>query len=253
MFQEKLLQGEHIIYEVIRVIKGKPLFYEEHFLRLGKSCNHLGLHFNREEVWGMVTRFLRENFVKEKNFRVVLNFRGDKTYNLIGYFIESHYPSETEYQLGVATELLPIARENPNVKAENLSLRQMADEIITSKKVFEVLLVNSNGEITEGSRSNFFVVKGNAIFTPPRNQVLEGVTRNRVVQLAYKNGIECIEQPIRAEVLHTYDAAFLTGTSPKVLPINRIGTIIFNGVSTTTQKIIDYYNQLIAIDLSQRD
>jgi branched-chain amino acid aminotransferase len=250
-FQNDLLKGKWSIYEVIRVVLGKPLFFEEHFIRLGNSCDQLGLHFNREEVCRMVTIFLRENFVKEKNIRIVLNFMGDKTYNLIAYFIKSHYPSEKDYHVGVATELMPMVRSNPNVKAENLSLRQLADEIITTKNVFEVLLVNSNGEITEGSRSNFFVVMGNAIITPPRNQVLEGVTRKKIVQLAYENGVECIEQPIRVDTLHTYDAAFLTGTSPKVLPINRIGTIAFNGVPPTTEKIIKYYNQLISHNLSQ--
>jgi branched-chain amino acid aminotransferase len=252
-FHIDLLKGKCNLYEVVRVVLGKPLFFEEHFQRLANSCDQLGLQFNREETWWMLTSFLRNNFVTEKNIRIVLNFNGNKSYNLVAYFINSHYPSETDYQLGVATELLPIVRENPNVKAENLSLRRQADELIKSKGVFEVILVNSFGEITEGSRSNIFLVKGNVIFTSPLNQVLEGITRKKVVQLAYENSIECIEQPIRVEELYTFDAAFLTGTSPKVLPINRIGTVTFNGFSTTTKKIIDCYNQLITSNLSKWD
>jgi len=85
-------------------------------------------------------------------------------------------------------------------------------------------LVNQKGEITEGSRSNMFFVKNNVFYTSPSKDVLVGITRSRVIQLCTQLGYEVKEQEIPVSFLDEIDGLFLTGTSPKVLPIASVDT-----------------------------
>ena len=80
-------------------------------------------------------------------------------------FIKSNYPKPELYKTGVEVCLLHEERTNPNVKAKGLKVRDHANALITEKGVFEVLLVNNDGILTEGSRSNLFLVKGDTIYT----------------------------------------------------------------------------------------
>jgi len=127
-----------------------------------------------------------------------------------------------------------------------------ANNVIAEKKLFEVLLVDENGYITEGSRSNVFFVKGNVVITPPEDQVLVGITRSNIIQICKKNQI-----PIREELTHTkdlriMDALFISGTSLKVLPVNSIDEIQIRTDNALTQKISKLYDELINKYIEER-
>lgn len=249
------ISGENkIFYEVIRVVKGKPLFLDEHLERLQQSTILSNIQcFNLYEVKYGIERLLKANYVEEKNLK--LTFYCDNTNelksNLFAYFVESHYPSEEAYLHGVRVELMPMKRNNPNVKLENPLLRGSADKLICLSQTHEVLLVNDHGFITEGSRSNFFAVYGNELITPPSNQVLEGITRKMVIQIAKDNSIECVEKEVHPSDIEKMDGAFITGTSSKVLPIARIGDYNFKSIPITTRKMIELYDQLVERSLNE--
>jgi branched-chain amino acid aminotransferase len=232
------------VYEVIRVVNSKPLFLDDHLQRLSESCLKLNINCDVHCINKWLATFLRFQKVVQCNLRLSIT-KNEKASDFLAYFISSKYPTPKQYTNGVSVELLSLVRDNPSVKVENRSLRELANEIISQRNVYEVLLVNQNGEITEGSRSNFFAVKGNTIYTAPLYYVLEGITRKKVVQLTHENGIECVEKPIRVEDLTTFDGAFITGTSPKVLPVSRIGKVAFKEISQTTKTLIEKYDQLI--------
>lgn len=240
------------VYEVIRVINSKPLFLADHLQRLSNSCLKLGISYDVHCISNWLATFLSIQKVAQCNLRLNIT-KSHNASDVFAYFIPSKYPTPKQYINGVCVELLSIVRDNPSIKVENRSLRELSNEIISQRNVFEVLLVNENGEITEGSRSNFFAVKGSTIYTSPLHQVLDGITRKKVVQLAHENGIECVEQPISVDDLSTFDGAFITGTSPKVLPVSRIGAIAFKGISLTTKTLIKKYDQLIRNYLDSTD
>ncbi|HCY00083.1 MAG TPA: hypothetical protein DG754_08090 [Bacteroidales bacterium] len=112
----------------------------------------------------------------------------------------------------------------------------------------EALLVNDEGFITEGSRSNFFAVINNTLVTPPSKDVLEGVTRKMVIALAKQNSIPFQERPIHKRELDSFDGVFITGTSPKVLPITQIGNHSFK-IPKLTQEMIKHYDELVSKNL----
>ncbi len=87
----------------------------------------------------------------------------------------------------------------------------------------EALLLNSRGKVSEASGMNLFIVRDGILFTPGVDQdILEGITRASVIELARSIGIEVVERPIDKTELFIADEVFLTGTAAKVTPVRRV-------------------------------
>ena len=136
-------------------------------------------------------------------------------------------------------------RTNPRAKVLNSDARIIANDTIAEKKLFEVILKDNKGFITEGSRSNIFFIKGNRLITPQEKDVLQGITRLNVLKLCKSEKIELIEKKIHLSEISEMDSAFITGTSLKILPIRNIDSFEFNTQNMTLQKITDLYNDCI--------
>jgi branched-subunit amino acid aminotransferase/4-amino-4-deoxychorismate lyase len=106
---------------------------------------------------------------------------------------------------------------------------------------YDALLIDQNGNITEGTRSNFFVIRDKTLYTPPISKVLNGITRRTVIECANQNGFEVIEQDIPLETVFNYDGAFLTNTSGKIVPIKTIDTQSFTEISRELIKLMKQY------------
>jgi branched-chain amino acid aminotransferase len=90
------------------------------------------------------------------------------------------------------------------------------------RKAYEVLLFNENNEFTEGSQSNLFFIVDNKVVTAPDSIVLKGITRDYVIKSINDLGLDLIKETVLVEDVLKYDAMFISGTSPKVLPISEI-------------------------------
>ena len=87
----------------------------------------------------------------------------------------------------------------------------------------EALLLNSNGKVSEASGMNLFIVRNNELITPSVDQdILEGITRASVIELAQSMGINVIERAVDKTELFIADEVFLTGTAAKITPIKKI-------------------------------
>lgn len=234
-----------VFYEVLRIIDGKALFINEHLNRLRKSVE-LANEFSLDvcKLKSKINKLLNKSYINGLNLKISL-FHYNQQQEVYAYFIQSQYPSTEMYQNGITVGILPAERKNPNVKLENPTLRNAANRAIEKNKNFEMLLINEQGYITEGSRSNFFAVFGNTLVTPPALQVLEGITRTMIINLAKQNHITIEERPIHINEIPNMDGAFITGTSPKVLPIATIDHHTFVSIPVITKKIMEYYNLLI--------
>jgi branched-chain amino acid aminotransferase len=251
-FNIDILNDCKVIYEVIRVVGSKPLFLNEHFERLIKSCDLSGIKCpNIQGLKSSIYKLLEKNPVKEKNLKISIGF--NKQVNsepqLLAYFIASFYPSEEDFRKGIKVELLPAIRNNPNVKLENPTMRGSAEKVICISQTSEALLVDNDGFITEGSRSNFFALKNNTIFTPPSDYVLKGITRSKVIELCSNNQIPLQEIKIHTSEIGSFEGAFITGTSSKVLPIRRIGNIPVEVGQPLITRVMELYNDLTKKEL----
>jgi len=237
------------LYEVIRVIRKVPLFLEEHLNRLYQSARLADVHHLPGPVAleEKVVSFLRNSEVTEGNIRLSLTVQSEEDSPEPALtFIPHRYPKEKEYEEGVWLRTLLAQRELPNAKIYRPVLRQRTDEIIAEGKYYEVLLVNHEGYITEGSRSNVFFAKGNRLYTPPMQQVLPGITRKVILRLCIENDILISEAPVKLAELDTFDAAFISGTSVKVLPVSRVDDHQFDHMNMLVRRIARLYDEQIA-------
>ena len=223
--------SEQLVYEVIRVIDGIPLFLEDHFNRLVRSTQIQGLAFQMAftDFKRNIAELVRVNQKLDGNIKFVYSVADGNIHWAFSFILHS-YPTPDDYQLGVVADLLFAERRNPNAKVIQFGIRDEANQMISDRKLYEVLLVDSDGMITEGSRSNVFFVKNDVFYTAPASMVLMGITRQKVLVCLNELGFSIAEEAVLADQISQFDAAFLTGTSPKVLPIKSIGagTIIFS-------------------------
>lgn len=229
------------VYEVIRVIQSVPIFAEEHLERFFVSARlaNYTIPFSKQEIARFLSQLTAENEVSEGN--ILLSYK----FNLKAFFISHKYPDERWFSGGVTCGVLHAERDNPNAKVFQTSVRQRADDMMEKEGYYEVLLVDHSGRITEGSRSNVFFVSGNQLFTPPGNEVLLGITRLKTIQLAKDLNIPFFEQEIKLNQVNSFDAAFITGTSPKILPLSHINGRSFDAQNYVVQQLVKKYDELI--------
>jgi branched-chain amino acid aminotransferase len=113
----------------------------------------------------------------------------------------------------------------------------------------EAILLTQDGHVAEGSGENVFVVVNNKLLTPPSSDnILMGITRDTVIQLAFKElGIETIERSLDRSELYVAEEAFFTGTAAHVTPIIEIDERpIGNGkIGKVTKKLQQLYSNMI--------
>ncbi len=242
-------------YEVIRIMNGRPLFLEEHYARLCATLKSIGeeVPFSAQELRKDIDSVVLANNVSNHNVKIVINeFKKKAGPDVNIFLIPTSYPTEEMYAKGVPTDLFVATRNNPQAKIIDDDLRSRENAFIKENNLFEALLVNEKNEITEGSRSNIFFIKSGEVFTSPADGVLLGITRQRILRLCKAAGINVNESRIAVSALSTYDAAFISGTSPKVLPISRIGDVKMDVNNPLLRKIIKLYDQEIENYNAQR-
>lgn len=229
------------IYEVLRVVDGVPLFLDEHLERFFKSAEIAGkkVFFTQKEILSFLSLLISKNDVEIGN--ILISFKN----NLKAFFIPHVYPTEAQYNEGVNCGVLLAERANPNAKVFQTSVRQQANTLIAEKGFYEVLLADKNDVVTEGSRSNVFFVKGSELFTTKASQVLLGITRQKTLQCAEELNIVVREQIVKLKDLKDFDAVFLTGTSPKILPVKSVGALTFNVDNEVLRQLILQFDALI--------
>jgi len=116
-----------------------------------------------------------------------------------------------------------------------------------SKGYDEALLLDSKGNVAEGSGENIFMVKDGVLYTPTLVASLNGITRNTIITLAKEQGYEVVETTMKIEELYAADEVFFTGSAAEVTPIREIDNIsIGNGSrGPITEKLQTMYFDLV--------
>lgn len=222
-FQTAWVHEGRLVYEVLRVREGVPLFWDDHLTRLLLSCRLAG-YADFPDAHLLLPRLkvlIEKEDIRNGNVKLLLNLSGSKPFFLM-YFVETHYPAADVYLRGVETLLYPAERKNPRAKIVRHVLRTSIYKKLILTGRWEALLVNESGCITEGSRSNVFFIQKGKLLTPPSDWVLEGITRSKVLEICRKLHIEVKMEAFPVAEMSKLEAAFLTGTSIGILPISRI-------------------------------
>lgn len=231
------------VYEVVRVINFKILFWDEHFHRLNNSILKLiGENIEIKNLYKNLNRVILENSIDEGNLKIEIIFKGND-YNLYVYPIKFYYPNNS---IGVSVVTREIERKNPNIKTYDCDFKNKVGKIINENNVYEILLVNRSGFITEGSRTNVYFIKDNYFFTAPENLVLNGVTRINVNKIIKNLGFILVEECVTEKEIFNFDASFLTSTSSNVLPIDKINNKNINSsCNIYLEKVINLFGKYL--------
>jgi len=247
-FNPDLFENAQSIYEVIRIEEGIPLFLQDHIERFYHSMtlSNYTCSITEKQIRSRLKALVETNRVQTGLIKFV-SINQPRAGKLFAAWIAPFFfPSADDYRLGVSMMSYHGTRENPNAKTSHQKIREKSNQLIKDNSVYEVMLFNEEGIISEGSRSNLFFVKGGILFTPHHSLVLKGVTRQKIIDLALESGIDVVEGAFRRNEISDFDALFITGTTPKVLPVYNIDTVPFEVSHPVIQHLSKKYNHLVA-------
>jgi branched-chain amino acid aminotransferase len=242
-----------LYYEVLRLIDGKFLFLNDHLERFRNSLSGSGFDYPGDPVIRENLRLLQEhNDFSVGNIRICLQKTGGAEPDLLCYFVPYVYPEASTYLSGIRMVSYSYERSNPGIKKWDNYFRMSVQDHIRTHGVYEAALVNNRNEITEGSRSNiFFIEPLDRLVTPPLKDILPGITRKYVLQICLEEGIEVIERTVRMSELDALTSCFISGTSPKVLPVRKLDGFRFRVDHPLTQRIMARFESLLQNNLTE--
>ncbi len=246
VYDHGLLYGDGI-FEGIRVYGGKIFKLSEHLDRLYDSAKAIWLTIPmpKDEMASVTEEAVRRSGIAEAYIRhIITRGVGDlgldprkcpKPSVIIIVDTIRLFPEEVyETGLRVVTAGTPIPHRealSPRVKSLNYLPHILAKIEGIHSGADEVLMLDSEGHVAEGSGQNIFVVKNGAIRTPaPYAGILKGVTRDVVIELAREAGYQMQETMLNRYDVYTADEAFFTGTASELIAIRQVdGRTIGNG------------------------
>ncbi len=244
-----------IYYEVVRLVDGKVLFLEDHLNRLRESISGTGLHFpGSREIIESLSVLISNNDFKIGNIRICLQSGEKNQSQLLCYFVPYVYPGRDLYLGGVRLITYPHIRPNPGIKKWDNEFRVSVNQYIRDHGVYEALLLNDQKQITEGSRSNlFFIDQNQQLITPPEKDILSGITRKYVFRICRQKGFNVIEKSVMLNELDQMESCFITGTSPKILPVWQIDEAHFKVDHPLLRMLMEELSTIIDQNLTSLD
>ena len=236
------------VYENLRVRKGKIFFTDEHVERLFRSAEMIELkhQFSFEQIKSWIEKLIKKNKLENCNIKMLL-IGGDNP-DLYIMCLAPKFIDKKYYKQGVKVITHEYERFLPQAKTLNMLPSYLIFKKAKEQDAYDVLLLDKENNIVEGTRSNFFVIKNKTLYTTPVGKVLDGVTRRTVIDCAEKNGYEVVEQDIKLSELFNYDGAFLTNTSGKIVPIREVSGESFGGVCEGLKELIRLYGEYLKIN-----
>ena len=261
VFDHGLLYGDGV-FEGIRSYNGRVFKLDEHLERLYDSAKSIMLQvpIPIETMKEKVLETLRLNHLREAYIRLVvtrgvgdLGLDPDKCPNPSIIIIADKitlYPPKF-YEDGLEIVTVSVRRNyaeaiNPRIKSLNYLNNILAKIEGKQAGAEEVLMLNAEGYVVECSGDNIFWIKNEVLVTPPVHMgILEGVTRNSVIDLAHEAGMQVEERVFTRHDLYIADECFLTGTAAEVIPVVKIDQrAIGDGQpGKVTQKLIAAFRQ----------
>jgi len=208
----------------------KILRAQAHFERLLYSAKtmHIDLNYSVDEMIELTYQLLEKNNLKDAYIRPLvytdekLGLQAESKSNLfICAWDWSQYFDAGELKLKVS----PYCRPDPKSCHVDAKVSgHYVNSILATKDAHvsgfdDALLLDQKGYVAEASGANFFVQKEGVLYTPPKGNILPGITRALVMEMCVANGIEVREQLFKPEEIYGAQGAFLTGTAVEVKAI----------------------------------
>lgn len=217
------------IFESLRTYRSGIFRLDEHLHRFLESAKTAGL----PEPLPSLSQLRREilnahrSFLKKKRIDGDLFLRLTLWQGRIFVMIGGRKHADVLYQKGVVLQTSPVKRSPPYAAPAQAKTSDYMNAVMATlepkpESVYEWLMLDTLGYITEVRTGNFFMIKNGIFFTPPTTGILNGVTRRFVIECARDLEISVKEVPITRHEIYNADEAFLTNTSWEVLPVQEL-------------------------------
>jgi branched-chain amino acid aminotransferase len=238
VFDHGLLYGDGV-FEGLRSYRGKVFRLAEHMRRLYESAKAIWLEIpmSPDEMSHAVNEAVHVNEIDDGYIRLVVT-RGAGTLGLdpnrcsnpqviIIADAISLYPPEL-YEKGLEIITVSVQRNHPAALSPRIKSLNYLNNILAKIEgiqagCIEALMLNHKGEVAECTGDNVFLVRQGVLQTPPLEAgILEGVTRDAVIEIATEAGIEVRQMPLTKHDVYIADECFLTGTAAEIVPVVRV-------------------------------
>lgn len=246
VYDHGLLYGDGV-FEGLRAYGGKVFRLNEHLVRLYESAKAIWLAIPMpiEKMAAAVNETLKVNNLSDAYIRLVVtrgagslgldpNRTSDPQIIVIADKI-TMYPAEY-YEKGLSIVTASTIRNHPAALSPRIKSLNYLNNILAKIEglqagCIEALMLNSKGEVAECTGDNIFLVRHKQLLTPSIDAgILEGVTREAVMESAREAGIEVREIPLTRHDVYVADEVFLTGTAAEVIPVVKVDNrVIGNG------------------------
>jgi D-alanine transaminase len=236
VFDRGFLFGDGI-YEVMVQINGRFFYGDEHLNRLQFCLDKININFDANSLTEEIDKLLISSDLQKEDCLLYIQVtRGTapRTHSypkniaptVMMYAVPKKLPEINLIHASIVTTN-DYRWEKCDLKMTSLLGNVMANEFATEHNCFETLFVR-NGIITEASHCNVFFIKDKVVYTHPANEfILNGITRQIVLDLCKKLNLEIIEKGVEFNDFKNMDEAFLTGTSTQIASIKQINEHFF--------------------------
>lgn len=242
------------VFDLLRTYDGKLFKLHEHVLRLQRSAAAIGLDlpYGPEEIEHLARETYARNQIANATIRIVVtggaadDFMTPPNRPTLAVLIEPIAPSSNDqYTKGVKLVTTELERIMPTVKSLNYITAIMAMKEAKKAGAVEALYRTKDGRVTEGTRANFFIIRGQKLITP-QEEVLGGITRDVVIEIA-EDDFQVREAPIAYAELETCDEAFITSSTKEILPVVQIDDITIGAgrPGPNTRKLMDLFHTYV--------
>ena len=262
------------IFEGIRAYntpRGTQIFrLDSHTDRFYDSAKIMGMELepSKKQFKKAVKKTVRENNLESCYIRPIayrgygglgVNPEGTPVELAIAAWPWGAYLGEDALKNGVEAATSSWSRHHPNVmptKAKasgNYVNSVLAKQEASERGVKEAIMLTPEGYVAEGSGENIFAVRNGELVTPPKADVLEGITMASVKELASEMGIEVKQEKMTRDQLLRADEAFFCGTAAEITPVREIdGRTISDGRGPVTEKVQSRFMEVARGETSDR-
>ena len=263
VYDHGLLYGDGI-FEGMRIYSGKVFRLHEHLLRLWESATAISLQIpiGIDDLTNDVNEAVKRNGLEEGYIRLIVT-RGAGALGLDPFQCANPqiiiivdkitlYPKAL-YENGLELVTASTIRNHPAALSPRIKSLNYLNNVLAKMEGLkagckEALMLNHQGQVAECTGDNVFIVKAGRLITPPKEAcILEGITRNAVIDLAKEAEIETIESPLTRHDLFVADECFLTGSAAEVIPVVTLdGRTIGTGLpGPITKQLNDAFRDLV--------
>lgn len=261
VFDHGLLYGDGV-FEGIRVYSGRVFLLKAHVERLYESAKaiRLTIPLTPAEMTQAVKDTVAANNIIDGYVRLIVTRgagslgldirRTSNPQTIIIADTITLYPREI-YENGMNLITASTIRNHPGALSARIKSLNYLNNILakiegTDAGTVEALMLNHNGEVAECTGDNIFIIKNGVLKTPSADAgILEGITRNAVLELSREAGIPTQETTLVRHDLYVADEMFLTGTAAEVVPVVSLdGRQIGDGKpGSITRRLLELFHE----------